>query len=1158
MEAGTTTTLTAKLPIINPGEYDLWLIRIEQLFLMTDYSLWEVIKNGNKVLKKTVRTDEQIYKPTFAEEKLDRKNEMKARGTLLMALPNNDQLKFHSYQDAKLLMEAIEKRYGGNKESKKVQRTLLKKQYENFIASILETLDQTFDRLQKLISQLEIQGEVIEQEDMNLKLLKSIPSEWKTHALIWRNKADIKTISLDDLYNNLKIYEPELTRSSNTSQNLQNVAFVSSNSISSTNEADNTAYAVSTAPTQGNIVNFASVDNLSYVVICVFLTSQSNSPQLAKEDIKQIDPDNLQEIDLHWEIVTLTIRARRECKAPKNQENKGREYGRKTMPVENLTKNALIAQDGIGGSDWSYQAEEELPINYALMALTSSGSSSSFDSKSVEERLAHYKKNEVVFEEKINISDIEVKLKDNALVANKKKLKKVKKERGYKADSSAVESFVNSSEILENHENVKSISDKGYHAVLPPYTGNYIPPKPNLVFIDEQVESVCGCNPQQKEYKEKGWEMLFGNETVHKKREDKMERAPTTASSLEAEQDSEACCCIIIEESVNVVSVGIKSLQGVIVVQSMRMEQYLTHTNYALWEVIINGDSPVLEPPAVAIPDEHLLKFHSIKDAKSLWEAIKIIFGGNKESKKMHKTIQKQQYENIIASRYEGLDKTYDRFQKHISQLELNGKVISPKDANIKLLRRLPPAWNNIALIMRNKPDIETLSMDDLYNNLKVYEAEIKGQSSSGSKSHNVVFVSFENTSSINETVTAAHDISTTGKNLNYNGKKPVGFDMTKVECYNWHRRGHFARECHVPKNRGNKSVDNEKRVVPVETPASALVVQDRLGGYDWSYQFEEGPTDFALMDYSSDSANSSNSELEETMKEKDDLKEKLTKFEESSKNLTKLINSQMSANDKSGLGYDSQLSKNEMPKCEIFDTASDSSVSEIDEDNNQAKDRYKVGIKYHAVSPPYTGNYMPPRADISFAGLDDSVFKFKISETRTSVNENESIASKSSTGQREVRPVWNNARRVNHQNLSKVTHPHLKRNFVPTAVATKSRQVLINVAKQNSAASTSTTRPKVNTAAIRPNVNAKSSYFKPHFPKRSHFNQRSAEKTNRFSRNINTTKGKNVTTVRPKAVVNVVKGKKKTVVKSSTGCVWRPMITNLNNVSKDSSGSWI
>ncbi|GJV75097.1 hypothetical protein Tco_1506681 [Tanacetum coccineum] len=91
-----------------------------------------VIKNGNKVLKRTVGETEQEYEPTTTEEKQDNRNKIKARGTLLMALPNKDQLKFYSYKDAKLLMEAIEKRYGGNKESKKVQRTLLKQQYENF------------------------------------------------------------------------------------------------------------------------------------------------------------------------------------------------------------------------------------------------------------------------------------------------------------------------------------------------------------------------------------------------------------------------------------------------------------------------------------------------------------------------------------------------------------------------------------------------------------------------------------------------------------------------------------------------------------------------------------------------------------------------------------------------------------------------------------------------------------------------------------------------------------------------------------------------------------------------------------------------------------------------------------------------------------------
>nr|GEZ17233.1 ribonuclease H-like domain-containing protein [Tanacetum cinerariifolium] len=259
-----------------------------------------------------------------------------------------------------------------------------------------------------------------------------------------------------------------------------------------------------------------------------------------------------------------------------------------------------------------------------------------------------------------------------------------------------------------------------------------------------------------------------------------------------------------------------------------------------------------------------------------------------------------------------------------------------------------------------------------------------------------------------------------------------------------------------------------------------------------------------------------------------------------------------MSANDKTSLGYDSQLSENEMPKCEIFETAFDSSVSEIDEDNNQAKNRYKVGIGYHAVPLPYTGNYMPSRVDLSFTGLDDSMFKFKISKTRTSVNKNESIASKSSDDIREEPKTV----RVDHQNLSKMTHPYPKKNFVPTAIATKSGHVLVNAAKQSSTASTSTTRLKVNTVAIRPNVNAKSSYFKPHFPKRRHFNQRSAAKTNTFSRIINFAKGKNVTTAGPKAIVNAAKGKQKNVVKSSACWIWRPKGKLIDHTSKD-SGSY-
>ncbi|GJY68435.1 ribonuclease H-like domain-containing protein [Tanacetum coccineum] len=502
---------------------------------------------------------------------------------------------------------------------------------------------------------------------------------------------------------------------------------------------------------------------------------------------------------------------------------------------------------------------------------------------------------------------------------------------------------------------------------------------------------------------------------------------------------------------------------------SMRMEQYLTHTDYALWEVIMNGDAPAIAsasagtegpiPPKtaeqklarknelkakstllLAIPDEHLLKFHGIKDAKTLWEAIKARFGGNKESKKMLKIILKQQYENFAASRSEGLDKTYDS---------------------------LPSAWNNIALIMRNKFDLDTLSMDDLYTNLKVYEAEIKGQSSSSLNSQNVAFVSSENTSSTKETVNIAHDVSTASSQGQASSstyaddvmfsffanqsnspqldnedleqidtddleemdlKWQVAMLTMRVECYNCHRRGHFARECRAPRNQGNRNGDGPRRNAPVDTSTTnALVVQDGIGGYDWSFQAEEGITNFALMAYTSQGSSSSDSEvhtcskdclksyetlqkqydqqrealnksnleiigyqmgleslearivvhekneavyeediaflkydvqvkdisikdlknqLEEALKEKDDLKLKLENFEESSKNLIKLINSQIGAKDKAGL------------------------------DNSPVNDRFKTGEGFHAVPPPYTGNYMPLRPDLSFVGLDDYVYK--------------------------------------------------------------------------------------------------------------------------------------------------------------------------------------
>ncbi|GJW60672.1 hypothetical protein Tco_0110007 [Tanacetum coccineum] len=159
-------------------------------------------------------------------------------------------------------------------------------------------------------------------------------------------------------------------------------------------------------------------------------------------------------------------------------------------------------------------------------------------------------------------------------------------------------------------------------------------------------------------------------------------------------------------------------------------------------------------------------------------------------------------------------------------------------------------------------------------------------------------------------------------------------------------------------------------------------------------------------------------------------------------------------------------------------------------------------------------------------------------------------------TGQREIRPVWNNAQKVNHQN--KLTHPHPKRNFVPTAIATKSGQVPVNAAKQISpraAASISTARP-VNTAALKPKVKDALpiiySYFKAHSSVRRAFNKKSVAKTNNFNKKVNTSKVNNVTTTRPKAVVSAAEGNGENVVKSSACWIWRPTGNVIDHISKN------
>ncbi|GJU41531.1 putative ribonuclease H-like domain-containing protein [Tanacetum coccineum] len=269
-------------------------MRMEQYLQFIDYTLQEIVENGNApIVTKIVDGKETVIPPTSVEEKAQRRAEVKARSTLLMALPNEHQLKFNSYKDAKTLMHAIENKF--------------------------RVIKQTYERLQKLISQLEMHGE--------------------------RNKPEIETLSLDDLFNNLKAYESEGAANSAT-----------------------------------------TVKNLSDAVIYSFFASQPSIPHLDNEDLQQINPDDLEEMDFRWNIAMLTMRARKflkntgrkldmaskerigfdkskvecfnchkrghfakECRAPRNQDSRNKESTRRTVPVEETTSNALLSQcDGFG------------------------------------------------------------------------------------------------------------------------------------------------------------------------------------------------------------------------------------------------------------------------------------------------------------------------------------------------------------------------------------------------------------------------------------------------------------------------------------------------------------------------------------------------------------------------------------------------------------------------------------------------------------------------------------------------------------------------------------------------------------------------------------------------------------------------------------------
>nr|GFB50647.1 hypothetical protein [Tanacetum cinerariifolium] len=289
-----------------------------------------------------------------------RKNDVKARTTLLLSLSDEHQLRFSKYKTAQELWVAILKTFGGNEATKKTKKNILKQQYGNFKAKGSETLEKTFNRLQVIVGQLQFMDVEVEQDDLNQKFLTSLASEWLMHTI--------------------KKSEPS-----------QNMAFISSAKHNRGNEDVNTA-SVSTASTNFPTASAnIKVSSISQDIACTYIASQSSGSQIKFEDINQNDKDDIEEMDIKCNMALLSIRADKfSKKTGKKISIQGtdvvrgkRDNYRQGSKVDEHAPKALMAIDGVGW-DWSYMAndeenhalvaDKEAPTEFALMANTSAES----------------------------------------------------------------------------------------------------------------------------------------------------------------------------------------------------------------------------------------------------------------------------------------------------------------------------------------------------------------------------------------------------------------------------------------------------------------------------------------------------------------------------------------------------------------------------------------------------------------------------------------------------------------------------------------------------------------------------------------------------------------------------------------------------------------
>ncbi|GJW38230.1 hypothetical protein Tco_0064075 [Tanacetum coccineum] len=313
----TVSSSNAKFPYLKKDEYETWAMKMEYWIMNNDHNLWNIVLHGNsrKQIGRDPRGNIMILPPVTMEEQIAVQRETKARTILLQSLLEDHMADFHHLDDTKDIWLAVKARFGGNEESKKIRKSMLKQEFVDFKISKSECLHKGYDRFQKVLSQLNQMQAKPDNEDCNMKFLRALPPSWSQVAITLKTKGGLNFLSFDDLYNKLRTLEIDVKGGSSYDSRVPDppthLAFISA---ASTNSKWPTADSKCQPSSVSYNTTSSSADasgNVLENVLHSFVAESDPQQQITYEDFDQIGKLDLEELDIKWQMAMLSVRINR-------------------------------------------------------------------------------------------------------------------------------------------------------------------------------------------------------------------------------------------------------------------------------------------------------------------------------------------------------------------------------------------------------------------------------------------------------------------------------------------------------------------------------------------------------------------------------------------------------------------------------------------------------------------------------------------------------------------------------------------------------------------------------------------------------------------------------------------------------------------------------